>query len=127
MYCICVLCRICALFAVTIDENTSFSSEPHCESWEATPRSRIGAGDGKKRRSFAAAMPFCTESIFNARHDADETCFDDDADHYPSYAAAKSVGEGFAKKRAASLISSIRRPGNAPSKLPVEFTLEDTD
>ncbi|TGZ53025.1 hypothetical protein DBV15_00569 [Temnothorax longispinosus] len=54
------------------------------------------------------------------------TCFDDDADYYPSYAAARSVGRGFAKKRAASLISSIRRPGNVPSKLLVELTLEDT-
>lgn len=53
------------------------------------------------------------------------TCFDDDADYYPSYAVARSVGR-FAKKRAASLISSIRRPGNMPSKLLVELMLEDT-
>jgi len=44
------------------------------------------------------------------------TCFDDDADYYPSYAAARSVGR-FAKKRAASLISSIRRPGNVALKV----------
>ncbi|KYN11540.1 hypothetical protein ALC57_16324 [Trachymyrmex cornetzi] len=107
MYCICVSCRICALIVVTIDENTSFSSEPHYESWEAGTCER-NSGDFQRA----------------ARRGG--TCFDDDADHYPSYAAAKSLGEGFAKKRAASLISSIRRPGNASSKLPVEFTLEDT-
>lgn len=39
-----------------------------------------------------------------------------DADHYPSYATARSLGGEIAKKRAASLISSIRRPRRAPSK-----------
>lgn len=39
-----------------------------------------------------------------------------DADYYPSYATARSLGGEIAKKRAASLISSIRRPQRASSK-----------
>ncbi|KYQ52633.1 hypothetical protein ALC60_08241 [Trachymyrmex zeteki] len=95
---ICVSCRICALSVVTIDENTSFSSEPHCESINGSPQTHEAESEPETARSDAPSPPPCR----SAR------------------------GEGFAKKRAASLISSIRRPGNAPSKLPVEFTLEDT-
>lgn len=80
------------------------------------PRSKIGAGDGKKRQLLCRRHAVLREIDFQRAARRGETCFDDDADYYPSYAA----GRGFVKKRAASLISSIRRPGNVPSKLLVD-------
>ncbi|KYM92718.1 hypothetical protein ALC53_00655, partial [Atta colombica] len=54
---------ICALFAIIIDENTSFSSEPHCESWEASTCERnIGheaESEPETARSDAPSPPPC--------------------------------------------------------------------